>query len=154
MHAQSCTNTEEIVPVLLLPACEWIIRNVLWIQSAHWCDENSHKYALKWALALSFITIQRTAKPSMKFFKRIHSLCFHPTRNKIYSIYGTEDEVTQQAAFWPKLGREAGTAKAESMAERSEREADVGTAGTTTGGLALGGSVRSSWENVNKYKIS
>lgn len=77
----------------------------------------------------------------MKFCKRIHSLCFHPTLNKIYSI---EDEIIQQAAFWPKQGRELGTAKVESLDQRSEREAGGATASRTTEGLGPGGTVMSS----------
>lgn len=96
-------------------------RNILWIQSVYWCDENSHNYALKWALVLSFIVIQRTDKPSMKFFKRIHSLCFQPILNKFYGIYNTEDELIQPAAVWLKLRREAGTEEAESRSVLWER---------------------------------
>lgn len=71
-------------------------------------------------------------------------LCFHPTLSKIYSIYSIEDEVIQQAALWPKLGREAETAKVESTDLCPEGEAVIVTAGVTAGGLVLGGSVMSS----------
>lgn len=113
MLSQSCTNKKEIVPFFFFPAYGWIIRSreqkyplnsiksidvmrmlINMPSNGHWCCR-----------------LQRTDKPSMKFFRSVHSLCFHPTESKTCSIHSTEGKVTQQAAFWPKLRKEAGTAK-------------------------------------------
>jgi len=80
----------------------------------------------------------------MKSFRRTHCLCFHPTLNKICSIYHIQGEVIQQPTFGPKLRREEGTAKVESTGRCSEREADTVIAGSTTGGLVLEGNITSS----------
>lgn len=92
------------------------------------------------ALALSSVTIQSTDKPSMKFSKRIWVLIFAFIQHwvKIYSIYSIEEEVIQQAALWPKLGREAETAKVESTDLCPEGQAVIVTASGTAGGQVLG----------------